>query len=506
MTPVRVGFWLLLLVLLSIGAGGAFLRHRSMEIPLLPGEERPVWLVEARVDFVASGGPVRVNLDLPENIPGFRIFMERAASPGYGFSILTTRGDRRGEWTKRGVKGRQTLYYSVQFVATSDRDPPEIEGKPPAPRPFFFEEPAATAAKQVVSIAEARSSNPQSLVRELVTLLDSAEQKQNAALLLEQGLGRAVLLERLLNQAGVAARVSLGLELEDARRRRLLRPLLEVPVDGRWLHFDPATGEQGLPEDTLLWHRGGSSLLDVEGATGSSVAFSMLRQTVPALEFAYSDFGDSAFASFSVSGLPIEEQSMFKLLFLLPLGALVIVFLRLVVGLRTSGTFMPILIALAFVQTSLPLGLSSFVVLVAVGLVLRSYLSSLDLLLVARIASLIVIVILLISLFSLVGYRMGISTGLTITFFPTVIIAWTIERMSILWEEEGPFEVASQGGGSLLAAVLAYLVMEQRVVQHLTFNFPELNLIVLAVILLIGQYTGYRLSELARFRQLDGWS
>jgi hypothetical protein len=33
-------------------------------------------------------------------------------------------------------------------------------------------------------------------------------------------------------------------------------------------------------------------------------------------------------------------------------------------------------------------------------------------------------------------------------------------------------------------------------VQHLTFNFPELNLVLLALILAMGQYTGYKLTEL----------
>jgi hypothetical protein len=84
-----------------------------------------------------------------------------------------------------------------------------------------------------------------------------------------------------------------------------------------------------------------------------------------------------------------------------------------------------------------------------------------------------------------------------------IIIAWTIERMSILWEEDGPHEVLIQGGGSLLVAILAYLLMQWPLLQHLTFNFPELNLVLLALILAMGQYTGYKLSELHRFRAMD---
>jgi hypothetical protein len=173
------------------------------------------------------------------------------------------------------------------------------------------------------------------------------------------------------------------------------------------------------------------------------------------------------------------------------------------IGLKTSGTFMPILIALAFLQTSLVPGLISFVSVVAMGLALRSYLSRLNLLLVARIATLIVLVIFIISALSIIGYQLGYSTGMTITFFPMIIIAWTIERMSILWEEEGSQEVLIQGGGSLVVAVLAYLIMQTQLLNHLTFNFPELNLVLLALILAMGQYTGYKLTELRRFRAMD---
>src|SRR5690606_11688870 len=136
------------------------------------------------------------------------------------------------------------------------------------------------------------------------------------------------------------------------------------------------------------------------------------------------------------------------------------------------------------------------------GLVMRTYLSRLNLLLVSRIATLVVLVIFIISALSLMGYQMGLNTGMTITFFPMIIIAWTIERMSILWEEEGPKEVMVQGGGSLLVAVMAYLLMQVSLIGHLTFNFPELNLICLALIMMMGQYTGYKLSELRRFRAL----
>ena len=501
--PSRAPFYAVIGLLVLVGLGTALMRHHQMEIPFTPGVQKPVWLIEARIDFDATGEPVTARLGLPDEPPGYRSFSEQAAAPGYGYSVVSENGVRRGEWSKREAVGAQTIYYKTQFIEMdADASLPAPLTVPSASHVDWDGPSQETAAQQVLDTAWAKSSNPQSLARELIKLLNSETLDQNSALLLSVQSEKSVLLEKLVNQAGIAARPALGLYLEDARRHQSLTRLVQVFDGEHWVLFNPYTGEQGVPENLLLWHTGGESILDVAGGNRSRVSFSMIHQTVPALDLIKAQYKDSVFSVLSIQHLPIEEQSMFKLLLLLPMGALVVVFMRIIIGLKTSGTFMPILIAMAFLQTSLVLGVVSFVTVVAMGLVLRTYLSRLNLLLISRIATLVVLVIFIISVLSLVGYQMGLNTGMTITFFPMIIIAWTIERMSILWEEEGPKEVLVQGGGSLLVAVLAYSLMQLSIVGHLTFNFPELNLVALALIMLMGQYTGYKLSELRRFRAM----
>jgi hypothetical protein len=497
----RMAFYAMVAMIAIVGFLVAAIRHFETGIPLLPGQEKSVWLVEARVDFRATGESVTVSFSLPEQSPGFDLYQEQAASPGYGFSITTEEGDRRGEWTKRQAQGEQSLYYSAQFVEL-DEIHSDLSEPFPRTRAVYWEDAQGTAAQQLLDRARATSSSPQSLARELIKLLNVQAPDQNTTLLLADGQTNAELLQKLLNQEGVPSRIVMGLYLEDARRRQQLVPMLEIHTGETWQLYNPRTGEPGVPSNLLLWHRGGKSLLDVTGGRQSNVSFSIVRQRVPAVHLARAQDRETIFSSIGIHRLPVEEQSMFKLLLLLPLGAVVVVFMRVIVGLQTAGTFMPILIALAFLQTSLLPGLISFVSVVGIGLLLRSYLSRLNLLLVARIATLLVLVIFIISALSIIGYEMGYSTGMTITFFPMIIIAWTIERMSILWEEEGAYEVLIQGGGSLIVAIIAYLLMDMALLKHLTFNFPEVNLIMLAAILGMGQYTGYKLSELYRFRDM----
>lgn len=493
----RLPFYFAIFLLITAGLALAVLRHVELGIPWLSGEQRPIWTVEARVDFEALDGPVLASLNIPEDPPGFRVLSEQAASPGYGFSIVEDSGSRRAEWSKRMANGPQTLYFKVQLIPDST-NVPNRPGRKPRPDSVFWEEPQATAVREVLQQAADKSSTPESLARELIKLMQPENPAQNTTLLVSDS-NYIELLVRMLNHANIPARVADGLLLEDARRRQQLRPFLQIFDGERWQTFNPQTGEQGLPEDVVLWRQDAVSLLDVVGGSESRVSFSMMRQTVPALQLARAVSSENGLGFLSLYQLPIEEQSMFRMLLLLPLGALIVAFMRIVIGIRTSGTFMPVLIAVAFVQTTLIPGLVAFVSVVSLGLLMRGYLSSLNLLLVSRISALIILVIFITTGISIIGYQMGFNTGMTVTFFPMVILAWTIERMSILWEEEGAHEVVVQGVGSLFVAVCAYLVMSAPIAGHLTFNFPELHLAILGLILLMGQYTGYKLSELRRF-------
>lgn len=496
-TRSRIPFYVAVLLLIGAGIFLAVWRHIELGIPWLTGEQRPVWMVEARVDFVGTGEPVLASLNIPEQPPGFSIISEQAASPGYGFSIVDNSGGRRAEWSKREVIGPQTLYFKAQFIPTDESRPRRLT-REPKPREMFWEEPQATAVREVLTQARARSSTPESMTRELIRLMQPDTRTQNTTLLVAEENYLQLLVD-MLNHAGIPARTADGLRLEDARRRQPLMPFLQIYNGDRWLTFDPQTAEQGVPENLLLWRQGSEFLLDVVGGDNSEVSFSMLRQTVPALQLATMQAESNGLGFLSFYELPIEEQSMFRMLLLLPLGALIVAFMRMVIGIRTSGTFMPVLIAVAFVQTTLLPGLIAFLSVVAIGLLMRGYLSSLNLLLVSRISALIILVIFITAGLSIIGYQMGFNTGMTVTFFPMVIIAWTIERMSILWEEEGVREVMIQGSGSLFVAICAYLVMSAPLAGHLTFNFPELHLVILGFILLMGQYTGYKLTELRRF-------
>ncbi|UTZ37002.1 inactive transglutaminase family protein [Vibrio campbellii] len=495
----RIPFYLSIILLVVAGIALSVFRHQNYGVPWTPGETRQVWDVEARIEFNANGGEVKASLAAPHTQKGYTLIGESASSPGYGVSYVNSDSGRRAEWSIRQATGAQTIYYKAQFLvdpqAKVDELPPSGEITKPT-----LSAPQQAAANALIERAMSRSADNETFARELIKTLNDPD-SQNAALILND-LDRTDALHKILLTAGVQSKTVGVIELEDGRRRQTIQPMVQVWSGDKWVLFSPNSEQAAAQPNLLVWDESNVSLLDLVGGKNSQVHFSMIKQELTPQEATDNKVEADGLLNLSIHSLPLEEQAMFKTIMLIPIGALIVVFLRVIIGLKTSGTFMPVLIAVAFVQTQLVTGIVGFLLIVGTGLIIRSYLSRLNLLLVARISAVIITVIMIISVFTVVAFKIGLTEGLTITFFPMIILSWTIERMSILWEEEGAKEVALQGGGSLLTAVLVYLAMTNTYIQHLTFNFIGLQLIVLAGILLLGTYTGYRLTELRRFKPL----
>jgi hypothetical protein len=137
------------------------------------------------------------------------------------------------------------------------------------------------------------------MARELIKLLQPRNRAQNTTLLVSDS-NYLTLLVRMLNHAGIPARTVEGLALEDARRMQPLRPYLQIWNDEQWLTLNPRTAEQGLPDSVLLWRHQAGPVLDLVGGDDSRVSFSMLRQTIPALQLAQAESADNGLGFLSL--------------------------------------------------------------------------------------------------------------------------------------------------------------------------------------------------------------
>lgn len=490
--------------LLAVAGLSIFLfKYQTLGFPVRADAETQVWNVEAAVNFEPGPASVKVTLQIPSLTPGYTLLDESFVSRGFGLSTHNTTNGREAQWAVREADGPQTVYYRALVY----RDPAKAteDSTPPFPEIPEFDEPSRIAVDGLIAEVRRQSADVASFTSELLRHINNAGSDQYVRLFLSDTSSpnaKAQLATRVLAAAQIPARVSHGVYLREGTAAARTVPLLEVHDGVEWLYFDPVTRAQGWPQDFLVWWRGNGPIADVDGGVDVDVSLAVQRSVLNSLEVAerrMDSMGSQAFG-FSLFSLPITTQAVYSVLVMIPIGALVIVLLRNFVGIKTFGTFMPVLVALAFRETRLLWGIVLFAVIVALGLLIRFYLERLRLLLVPRLTCVLTVVVILMAGISVLSQRLDLQPGLSIALFPMVIISMTIERMSIVWEERGASEALQEGFGSLVVAALTYVVMGIPWLSHLIFVFPELLLVVLAVTLLTGRYTGYRLLELKRFR------
>ncbi|MFT5487545.1 MAG: hypothetical protein ACI9JL_004569 [Paracoccaceae bacterium] len=501
----RKHLYILCGLLVLIGVSVTAYRSLVLEFPLLPNETTATWRIETRLEFEAKGAPVRVAMMVPKSEPGLTLFNESFVSPGYGLVTSSPTDNRQAIFSKRTASGTQVIYHSAVIHRSLNRDGLP-KSPPPRVVPDGFTEIQKAAARQIIGTISDQSFDTDSFARLLFSRLKDPRPGSPEILLMQTAATRAEVGVRIMASAAIAARVVNGIALSPDRRKAKLVRWVEIYDDDTWRPFDPDTNEFRKPKDHLAWWRGEVPLATLKGGRIVHTDIAIRQVFVHSLQ---STVGkqkqlQNRLVEFSVFGLPLQTQEVYRLLLTVPIGIFLLVILRNVVGMRTFGTFMPVLIALAFRETQLLWGTILFTSVVAVGLLIRFYLEQLKLLLVPRLACVVIIVILVMTVISIVSHKLGFDRGLSVALFPIVILAMTIERMTVIWDEKGAKEALIQAVGSFFVAVLCYLVMNLDIVRHWVFVFPESLLLVLAATLALGRYSGYRLVELPRFRVLAG--
>lgn len=494
------------LVLCLIGGGIAAHKSHNLGVPFWQNQRVDEWLVEAKLSFLATGKNVEASLALPTAAVQQGAGQE-AGSLGYSYNVKTELDEHTALWSGTKREGNQALYYRVRFRvdAKNGSEPIPANGIPEKPEIPALPGSVGKAAQDLVDRAKEITQNHDAL---FVMFYD---QINNKSAIQEYTLVRRhyenekisnsdiVIGIDLLGMAGIPARMAYGVRLDEELGAQKPVPLVEYFDGSAWVVRDPLEPSKVLDwRKHFVWHRGGGSLYDVSGGENSRLTLTAVRTRIPLSKL--TDISDSPFLISTILALPASEQAIFRYIVLIPLGAFVVVLMRNLIGISTLGTFMPVLLALALIEIQPVKGILMFSILVAAGLWFRFLLSRMNLLVVPRVAACVVIVTLLMMLMSVISYEMGYSVGIQITLFPMIIIAWTLERMSLIWEEEGKRSAIVQVSGSVIVAVFAYGFMKISQIQYWAFYFPEMLLILLAGIILIGRYTGYRLSELIRFK------
>lgn len=526
-------FRAMLLALFLTAIGLAVFCHKAFvsDMPLLPSQTLQSWYIEAKVALqpgISSNSlPDRVQMQLPIVSGRFEIFREDFEHDGLEQQILPSADtpNRRIELTREAnATGANVVFYRVIVDEQRPADHSTAD--------------VSSIGRQLVNqqfnrfndgseVADNLQENlPDDAIR---SLLEEASQNVNDTLIVVRNLYQlalqtsdlrvqavqdtlggdisAVELTAFLLQRGqVEARVGNGLLLtqEETYASDFVN-WLEVRVDETWLAYDPIRDRFGSQERYLTWWYGQTPAVTVQGE--GNVGLEVLVRPNTDIGFSQALWRDRSAASplikYSLLRLPLATQGVFQVLVLIPIGALIISFLHQVVGISTFGTFTPVLIALSFREIGLGTGIAAFTLIVALGLLIRAHLDRLQLLVVPRLAAILTTTVLIMMGLAVLLDVLQIELGLSLSLFPIVILAMTIEKAALMWEEDGPAQVGIAGLGTVAVAVVGFLCMTNDYVQHLAFNFPELLLPVLGLNLMVGRYNGYKLSEYLRFQAMQ---
>jgi hypothetical protein len=493
------------LITLLVGLGILITAYQIfvLGIPLTEDETDDLWNIDARVEFQANPRePVKLQMFVPPLNQDYVSLNESFISNNYGVSINRADGNRKVTWSARRASGKETLYY--RLVLTKRYSGEQAKAKGPIFRDSILVEGAEKiAADALLAPIRQHSADVETFISETIKRVNNTGD-DNVKLLLggdTSTANKAKAIELLLSIAHVP--------MERLHTIRLAADIQQSPelwlrsFNGeKWLYFNPESGEQGLPEDRLVWWIGDDDLIDLEGGKQAQVNFSLSSSEMNAIRLAKltDENTDADFLEYSLYGLPLQTQQTFMIMVMIPIGVLVILILRNLGGLQTLGTFTPVLIALAFRETQLGFGIILFTVITAAGLSLRSYLEHLKLQMLPRLSVVLTFVVVLIAVISLFSHKLGLERGLSVALFPMVILTMTIERLSITWEERGGGHAFKVAVGTLVAATLAHLLMSVPQLIYFVFTFPAVLMILVGFMLAMGRYRGYRLTELFRFK------
>ncbi|MBI5394638.1 MAG: hypothetical protein HZA91_05000 [Verrucomicrobia bacterium] len=511
-TPWVVG------ALLVAGAASVGLRWRSQhETELKRGDS--LWRLTYTVEFAAEKAGAKVRAAFPEDTRHNRVFRqdvlysglraERLRQPflqAREVALTATHPGKHSVTARFDLHLTRRPYFRVR--------PPDASLTADERAALLRSEPAIQADHAVVAAAlqEARQTAAPGgdLAQRLADFCHTAITRgddhapDDAVGAIQQRsaspLGRARALVALCRAAKLPARLVTGFEVKEGAS---VEPHVwaEVLSGSRWEPFDPENGfMRELPHNFLPVRRDGGDIVRVTGARDVRAAFAIVR--LPPGPGALSARRRGPLSVLDLTRLPLEMHEVLSLILLLPLGALVTAVFRTIIGIRTFGTFTPSLIALSFIFADWRTGLFVFGVVLALGLLSRSLLDRLKLLMVPRLSLVLTLVVTTIVFSVSVLDYFHLTPSAQAVLLPMVILTMTIERFYLASEEDSPAFALQLLGGTVVVGLCCYLILRWASVGELLLRFPGLHFFTIAALVLIGRYTGYRLTELWRFRDL----
>lgn len=198
-------------------------------------------------------------------------------------------------------------------------------------------------------------------------------------------------------------------------------------------------------------------------------------------------------------GVPLVTVT---LLLMFPIIATLIASLRQLVGIKAFGIYTPSIIIFAFLATGIKYGVALFVSVILVGMIVRLILKKLRILYLPRVAVTLIIVSISILLILTFGGSMK-RTGLAaVSIFPLLIMITLVEKFIATQIEKGNKTASILALETLVISICGYYLLNWKLLVNFVIAYPWVILFTIPFNIILGKWTGLRLSEYFRFREV----
>ncbi len=480
--------------------------------------------VALEMEATGHGSEINIRAMLPPNTQHQDIFNEQVISGNFNYGQINAGLNRIGRWYNTSISGHQKITYTfdviskqVNFILPKKLQIPVSTNQGLnryLDKSDLMQVGHSDILKQLSALGIDRNSDMIEAITKIYKYISeditttgfSGKTDAITTLRLQEAScnGKSRLFVAMLRTLGIPSRLVGGLILKPGSKT-VTHQWLEVLIGDQWVTMDPTNKYFAVtPKHYLVTYYGDEPFFKRTSNVNFKYVFNIERENytrnaeIEGLA-AHPLNIMNAWSIFNKAGL---SMSLLQVILLIPLGAIVTIIFRNVIGIQTFGTFLPALIASSFRETNLLWGVIAFSSIIVVGSLLRWVIDKLKITHTPKLTILLVFVVFSILAISAIGVLVDNMHLAKATLFPLALMSITIERFALLTQESGSKEAFKIYTNTIVTVIFCYIVINAEVLQTFVMAFPETMLLVIAGGLYFGNWVGIRVTELFRFKKL----
>ncbi|HLD08132.1 MAG TPA: 7TM domain-containing protein [Candidatus Peribacterales bacterium] len=195
------------------------------------------------------------------------------------------------------------------------------------------------------------------------------------------------------------------------------------------------------------------------------------------------------------------SSEMILLLLMLPVILMIVTFLKQVVGVTTFGLYAPAVITLSLIALGWKIGLVLLIIILIAGYVMRALIAPYRLLYIPKIAIILTVTSIVLLLVLAAAAAFGITLAPDTIFILLIMTTLSEEFMSVK-AEMGLTSAIFAAGETVIVSLICFVLVQWDLLESMIIAYPELILLTLLANVMMGKWTGLRLSEVVRFREI----